>query len=60
MHLSLCYIMFICHQDNVFENDLGSVYAGVYYSLSKIELGVFSKLYLVGFIVICKSSSGLL
>ena len=49
--------MFICHQDNVCENSIGSVYVNGYYGLSKSELVVFSKLCPVGFLVVCKSSS---
>ena len=50
--------MFVCHQDEVCENSIGSV--GGYCGLSESGICVFSKLCPVGFLVVCKCSSGLL
>ena len=35
MHHTLWYIVFVCHQNNVCENYIGSVYVGGYSGLSK-------------------------
>ena len=55
MHLTHWYIVFICHQDDVCENSIGSVYVGGYCGLSESGHCVFSKLCLVGFLVVCQS-----
>ena len=47
--------MFICHQNNVCEDYIGSVYVGGYCGLS--ESGVFDKLCPVDFLVVCKCLS---
>ena len=52
--------MFVCHQDDVCNDFIGSVYVGMYYGLSEIKLRVFGKLCPVGFLVVCECSSGLL
>ena len=44
MHLTLWYIVFVSHQDDVCENYIGSVYVGGYCGLSESVLGVFSRL----------------
>ena len=49
--------MCICHQDNVCENSIGSVYVGGYCGLNESVLCVFCKLCPVGFLVLCKCSS---
>ena len=48
--------MFVCHQNDVCENSIGSVYIG----LSESRLCVFGKLCPVSFLVVCKSLSVLL
>ena len=50
MHLSLWYIVFVCHQNDVCENYIGSVHVGGYCGLS-----VICKLCPVGFLVFCKA-----
>ena len=35
VHLALWYVMFVCHQYEVCENSVGSVYVGVYGGLSE-------------------------
>ena len=55
MHLTLWYVVFICHQDNVSENYIGSVSVGGHCGVSAI---VSSRLpcslqKFVGFVVIC-------
>ena len=57
MHLTLWYIMLVCHLDAICENSIGSVYVGEYYGLSESGLCVFDKLCPVGFLVVCKCSS---
>ena len=52
--------MFVCHQNDVFENSIGSVYMVGYCGLSESELCVFVKLCQVGFLVVCEFSSVLL
>ena len=44
MHLSLWYIVFVCHHNDVCENYIGSVYIGGYCGLSESGLCVFGKL----------------
>ena len=59
MRLTLWYIVFACYQD-VCENLIDSVYVGGYCGLGESGLWVFSKLYSVGFLVVCKCSLVLL
>ena len=47
MHLALWYVVFVCHQYDVCENSVGSVYIGGYGGLSEIGLCVFHELCLV-------------
>ena len=54
MHLSLCYIVFICHENDVHKNDIGSVYVGGYCDFSESGLCVFGKLCPIVFLVVCK------
>ena len=44
VYLTLWYIVFVCHQNDVCEDSTGSVYAGGYRGLSKSELCVLDKL----------------
>ena len=60
MHLILWCIVFVCHQNDVCEYYIGSVYVSGYGGLGENELGVFGKLCPVGFLVVCKCSSILL
>ena len=48
--------MFVCHQNDVRENYIGSVYC----NLSESGLFSFGKLCPVGFLLVCKCSSVLL
>ena len=57
MHLILWYIVFACHQNDVCEDYIGSVYVGRYGGLSESGLCVFSKLCPVGFLIVCECSS---
>ena len=57
MHLTLWYIVFICHQDDICENSIGSMYVGGYCGLSESGLCVFGILCPVGFLVVCTSLS---
>ena len=54
MHLSLWYVVFVCHQYDVCEYYIGSVYVGGYSGMSESELCAFGKLCPVGFLVICE------
>ena len=58
MHLALWYVLLVCHQYDVCENSVGSVYVGGYGGLS--ESCVFCKLYPVCFLVVGKGPSVLL
>ena len=60
MHLTLWYIVFVCHQDNVCENYIGSVYVGGDCRLSESGLCAFGKLCSVSFLVVYKCLSVLL
>ena len=60
MTLSLRYVVLVCHQYDVCENYVGSVYIGGYGGLSESGLGVFRKLCPVSFLVVGKCPSGLL
>ena len=52
MHLSLSYVVFVCHQYDVCENSVGSVYIGGYGGLIKSGLCVFRELCPVSFLVV--------
>ena len=52
--------MFVCHQNDICENYIGSVYVGGCCGLSESRLCVFGILCPVGFLVVCKCSSVLL
>ena len=55
LQLSLGIMCFICHQNDVCENYIGSVYVGGYCRLGESGFCVFGKLCPVGFLVVCKS-----
>ena len=57
VHLTLWYIVFVCHQNDVCADSIGIVYVGGYCGMSEIELCVFDNWCPVGFLVVCKSSS---
>ena len=44
MHLALWYVLLVCHQYDVCENSVGSVYVGGYGGLSESGLCVFCKI----------------
>ena len=52
MHLSLWYVVIVCHQYDVYENSVGSVYIGGYGGLSESGLCVFRELCPVSFLVV--------
>ena len=52
LHLTLWYSVFICHQNDVCENYIGSVYVGGYCGLSESGLCVFRELCPGSFLVI--------
>ena len=52
MHLSIWYVVLVCHQYDVFENYVGSVYIGGYGGLSESGLCVFRELCPVSFLVV--------
>ena len=60
MHLSLWYVVLVCHQYDVCVNSVGSVYIGGYGGLSKIGLCVFRELCPVSFLVVGECPSVLL
>ena len=60
MHLSLWYIVFVCHQNDTCENAIGSVYVGRKCGMIKCRLCVFGKLCPVDFLVTSKCSLVLL
>ena len=60
MHLSLWYVVLGCHQYNVCENSVGSVYIDWYGGLSEGGLYVFRELCLVSFLVVGECPSVLL
>ena len=60
MHLALWYVVLVCHQYDVCENFVGSVYVGGYGGLSESGLCVFCKLCPVCFLVVGKGPSVLL
>ena len=52
MHLAPWYVVLVCHQYDVCENSIGSVYIGGYGGLSESGLCVFRKLCPVSFLVV--------
>ena len=60
MHLALWYVVLVCHQYDVCENSVGSVYVGGYSGLSESGLCVFRELCPVSFLVVGESTSVLL
>ena len=60
MHLSLCYVVLVCHQYDVCENSVGSVYIGGYGGMSESGLCVFRELCPVSFLVVGEYPSVLL
>ena len=52
MHLALWYVVLVCHQYDVCENYVGSVYIGEYGGLSKSRLCVFRELCPVSVLVV--------
>ena len=60
MHLALWYVVLVCHQYDVWEISVGSVYVGRYGGLSESGLCVFCKLCPVYFLVVGKGPSVLL
>ena len=61
VHLALWYVLLVCHQYDVCENYVGSVYVGGYGGLSESGLCcVFCKLCPVCFLVVGKGPSVLL
>ena len=52
--------MFVCYQNDICEDFIGSVYVGGYCGLSESELCLFGKLCPVSFLVVCECSSVLL
>ena len=60
MHITIWYVVLVCHQCHVCEHSVGSVYIGGYGGLSENGLCVFSELCPVSFLVVGESSSVLL
>ena len=60
MHLSLWYVVLVCHQYDIYENSVGSMYIGGLGGLSKSGLCIFRKLCPVSFLVVGESPSVLL
>ena len=60
MRLALWYVVLVCHQYDVCENYVGSVYVGAYGGLCESGLRVFCKLCPVCFLVVDKGPSVLL
>ena len=54
MYLARWYVVLVCHQYDVCENSVGSVYIGGYGGLSESGLGVFRDLCPVSFLVVGK------
>ena len=57
MHPSLIYVVLVCHQYDVCENSVGSVYIGGYDGLSETGLCDFRELCPVSFLVVGECSS---
>ena len=60
MHLTLWYVVLVCHQYDVCKNSVGSVYVNGYDGLSESGLCVFRELFPVSFLVVGESPSVLL
>ena len=60
MHHALWYVVLVCHQYDVCENFVGSVYVGGYGGLNESGHCVFGKLRPVCFLVVGKGPSVLL
>ena len=60
MHLTLWYVVLVCHQYDVCENSVDSVYISGYGGLSKSGLCVFRELCPVSFLLVGESPSVLL
>ena len=60
MHLTLWYVVLVCHQYDVCKNSNDSVYVGGYGGLSESGLCVFRELCTVSFLVVGESPSVLL
>ena len=60
LRLALWYVVLVCHQYDICENYVGSVYVGGYGGLSESGLCVFCRLYPVCFLVVGKGPSVLL
>ena len=60
MHLALWYVVLVCHQYDVCENYVGSVYVGGYGGLSESGLLCLLKICPVCFLVVGKGPSVLL
>ena len=60
MHLALWYVVLVCHQYDVCENFVGSVYIGGYGGMRESRLCVFRKLCPVSFLVVGECPSFLL
>ena len=60
MHLSLWYVVLVCHQYDVCENSVGRVYIGGYGGLSESGLCVFQELCPISFLVVGEYLSVLL
>ena len=60
MHLSFWYVVLVCHQYDVCENYVSSVYIGGYGVLSESGLCVFRELCPISFLVVGKCPSVLL
>ena len=56
-HFTRWYIVFVCHQKDVYVDSISSVYVGGYCGLSESELCVFGQLCPVSFLVVCECSS---
>ena len=59
-HLSLWYVVLVCHQYDVCKKYVGSLYVGGYGGLSESGLCVFRELCPVSFLVVGESPSVLL
>ena len=60
MHLALWYVVLVCHQYDVCENYVGSVYIGGHGGLSESGLCVLRKLCPVSFLIVGECTSVLL
>ena len=60
VHLALWYVLLVCHQNDVCENSVGSVYAGGHGGLSESGPCALRKLCPVCFLAVRKGPSALL